>query len=472
MKVAIVGGGPSAFYVASRLLSRRTDASLRVHLYDRLWAPHGLVRYGVAPDHPEVKASRNCTHKFDQAAADPRFSFYGNVNIGMAPPPGMPHTVQLPLQELQRHYSHLVFATGCTLPTLHTALADSPWCMPALGFVHWYTQHPSAPPPPALDTLTHVALIGNGNVALDIARILLTSVSVLEKYDVPQAVLDVLARSTVHHVDIIARRGPLHAAFTAKELRELTNLPDAAMRPIDPPLLAIPPGTLPTRQQSRILQLLAQGSRNAFGTTRKTWALEFFKSPTGLAPPDADAQPRLLLSHTALDAHARAVPASPAPPLRTSLVIPSLGFRAEPDTPFYDPAAGHLRTSAGRVVGDDGRRVRGVYASGWAANGARGVLATTMMDAYGVADAVLADVDAGVDADVEAHAEFAMNPAPADELPPLLVRDAAAGRVVTYSDWKRVDAEEVKRGEVLGKERERMHWEEAKAFLWGGWDLL
>ncbi|KAJ6515112.1 hypothetical protein C8R47DRAFT_1181884 [Mycena vitilis] len=414
------GSHPSAFHVASRLLSRRTDASLRLHLYDRLWAPHGLVRYGVAQTTP--RSRQNCTHKFDQAAADPRFRFYGNVNIGTAPPPGMPHTSC-------RHYSHLVFATGCTLPTLHTTLADSPWCMPALGFVHWYTQHPSAPPPPALDTLTHVALIGNGNVALDIARILLIPVSVLEKYDVPQDVLDVLARSTVHHVDITARRGPLHAAFTAKELRELTNLPDAAMRPIAPQLLAVPPSTLPTRQQSRILQLLAQGSRTAFGTTRKTWALEFFKSPTGLAPP--------LPGGTSASAR-RPTPRSSTPPRGTCA------------------------------------RARGVYASGWAANGARGVLATTMRDAYGVADAVLADADAGGESEVdgEAHAGFAMNPAPLDELPPPQARDAAAGSVVTYPDWKRVDAEEVKRGEVLGKERERMGWEEAKAFFWGGWDLL
>ncbi|KAJ7823006.1 hypothetical protein B0H13DRAFT_1737535 [Mycena leptocephala] len=451
-----------------------TDARLRVHIFDRLWAPHGLVRYGVAPDHPEVKASRNCTNKFDQVAADPRFQFYGNVNVGTPKPAGMAQTVQLGLRDLQTHYSHLVFATGCTLPALHNALADSPWCMPALGFVHWYTQHPSAPPPPALDTLTHVALIGNGNVALDIARILLTPPSVLERYDVPQPVLDVLNRSTVHHVDIVARRGPLHAAFTAKELRELTNLPTASMRPIDPALLAIPPDTTASRQQTRILALLAQGSRNPYGSTPKTWGLDFFKSPTGLAPPPpGESQPRLLLSHTALDAHARAVPSTPAPPLPTSLVIPSLGFRAEPTLPFFDSSAGHLRASAGRVLGEDGRPVRNVYASGWAANGARGVLATTMMDAYAVADVVLADAEAaragegaetGVGEGIDAHQELTMNLAPVDDLPPLQVRGA---RVVTYPDWKRVDAEEVRRGELLGKERERMQWEEAQAFLWG-----
>ncbi|KAJ7765502.1 hypothetical protein DFH07DRAFT_902786 [Mycena maculata] len=484
LKVAIVGGGPAAFYVASRLLSRIPDAPgsplLRVHLFDRLWAPHGLVRYGVAPDHPEVK---NCTNKFDQVAADPRFRFFGNVNVGTRPPEGMEQTVQLPWSEIKRNYSHLVFATGCTMPALHSALAGSPWCLPALSFVHWYTQHPSAPPAPPLEAIPHVSLIGNGNVALDIARILLTSPAVLEKYDVPQPVLDVLARSAVQHVSIIARRGPLQAAFTAKELRELTNLPDAAMAPIPPALLAPPPGVTPTRQQSRILTLLAQGSRNPFGSTRKTWALEFFKSPTGLAPPaEGETLPELLLTHTALDEHGRAVPAGPAPPLRTALVVPALGFRAEPTTPFFDPALGHLRTAAGRVLGANGRPVKSVYAAGWAATGARGVLATTMMDAYGVADTVLADATAAeegpiaMDADSGPHGrhsvllnnaqkgvdvaeEFRMNPTPANDWAPEL-----AGVIFDYEDWKRVDAEEVRLGLALGKERERMGWREADAF--------
>ncbi|KAJ7116035.1 ferredoxin adrenodoxin reductase [Mycena epipterygia] len=461
MKVAIVGGGPSAFYVASRLLSGMGDArELRVHVFDRLWAPHGLVRYGVAPDHPEVK---NCTNKFDQVAHDTRFRFFGNVNVATPKPVGLDHAVQLPLADIAAHYSHLVFATGCTLPALHTALPSSPWCLPALSFVHWYTQHPSAPPPPPLHTLDHVSLIGNGNVALDIARILLTPPALLEKSDVPQPVLAELARSTVKHVDIIARRGPLQAAFTTKELRELINLPETTMAPLDPALLAIPPGTVPTRPQARTLQLLAQGSRTAAAAARRTWALHFYKSPVALEPPD-----HLLLVHTTLDADGRAVPVSDPPErLRTSLVVPSLGFHAEPGAPFFDPARGHLRAEKGRVIGEEGKAVRGVYASGWAATGARGVLASTMMDAYAVADAVIQDAGAGAgELAVDAIDELAMNAAPADELPPPLVREAcAAGRVVEYADWKKVDEEEVRRGAVLGKERERMGWADAAAFL-------
>ncbi|KAJ7224229.1 ferredoxin adrenodoxin reductase [Mycena pura] len=457
MKLAIVGGGPAGFYVASRVLSRTRDAAVRVHMFDRLWAPHGLVRYGVAPDHPEVK---NCTHKFDKVAADNRFRFFGNVNVTVNVSNAGSDVLALPLQDIQDNYSHLVFATGCTLPTQHPALPPSPWCMPALSFVHWYTQHPEMPPPPPLHAMTRVALIGNGNVALDIARILLTPPANLKKYDVPQSVLAILERSAVTHVDIVARRGPLHAAFAAKELRELLTLPDASMVPIPSALLAVPPDTTSSRQQSRILQLLQQGSKNVFGTTRKTWALHFFMSPTALVPPVGADFAQLQLAQTTVDAAGRVIPGARAPPLATSLVVPSLGLRA-------DPALGPLRTRAGCVLSADGERVlRGVYAAGWAATGARGVIASTMMDAYGVADALLADASAEASAHNVSEgvtADLAMNPAPIDDLPPPRIRDAHG--VTTYDDWKRVDAEEVRRGAVLGKERERMRWEEARSFL-------
>ncbi|KAK6992274.1 mitochondrial NADPH:adrenodoxin oxidoreductase [Favolaschia claudopus] len=384
MEVAIVGGGPSAFYVASRLL-------LRVHVFDRLWAPHGLVRYG-----------------------------------GLPPLPGLSKTVQLGVDDIRQNYSHLVFATGCALPALHAALLNSPWCMPALGFVHWYTQHPSAPPPPALDTLTHVSLIGNGNVALDVARIpshlrLLCSKSTTS----PQPVHEVLpAALTVRHVDIIARRGPINAAFTAKELRELINLPDASMHPIEPSLLVPPDSRHPSAiaHSSTPRQRLSQPLRS----TPKTWALEFFKSP-----------------------------------------IVSASARS-PATPFFDATLGHLRTQAGRILDKQGRVLHNVYASGWAANGAKGVLATTMMDAYAVADVVSGDIMNTEQVQISpSEQEFVMNLTPTDDEPPSLVGEAcAARRIITYADWKRVDQEEIRRGELLGKERERMDWEAAQAFLW------
>ncbi|KAI0740137.1 FAD/NAD-P-binding domain-containing protein [Earliella scabrosa] len=482
LKLAIIGAGPSSFYVASRLLSLLPQSSphassLKIHLYDRLWAPYGLVRYGVAPDHPEVK---NCTHKFEDAAKDPRLRFFGNVNIGSEDGP-VSHALPLSLDALMPFYTHILLSTGCTVPILHPALPPSQYCVPALSMVHWYTQHPSNPSPPPLERTSHVTLIGQGNVSLDVARMLLTPPDVLAKYDVPNKVLDVLRRSAVQHVSIVGRRGPLQAAFTTKELREMMNLPDASMVPLDPGLLE-PKGTL-TRQQSRTLQLLQKGSKNKPGTTKKTWSLDFFKSPTGLVTPtspDSDAKAQLTLAHTQLDASSRAVPTGESSTLSTDLVITSLGHRAESSAPWYEPALGHLRTVSGRVVGADGRVVRNVYASGWAAMGARGVLASTMMDAYAVADTILRDRFPGEDVQTtpvgepEPAADRAAETQAVEVLPKEVELDAIPreveeglkeGRVTDFEDWKRIDAEEVRRGEATGKERERMGWEEARAFV-------
>ncbi|KAH7927159.1 FAD/NAD(P)-binding domain-containing protein [Leucogyrophana mollusca] len=414
-------------------------------------------------------------------AKDPRFRFFGNVNVGSTPLSSIPHALSLPLPSLLKNYTHLLYATGCALPTLHSAIPPSAYCIPALSLVHWYTQHPAHPPPPPLDKITHVTLIGNGNVSLDIARMLLTSPSVLAKYDVPQPVLEILSRSSVKHVSIVARRGPLEAAFTMKELREMINLPEASMVPIDPSLLIPPPEATLTRQQKRTLDLLQKGSKNPPGSTTKTWSLEFFRSPTGLTPPSPSSpasMAQLTLAHTHLDTTSgRAVPTGETSSLSTSLVITSLGFHADPETSFFDPALNHLRSLAGRIISPSGSALKNVYASGWAANGAKGVLATTMMDAYAVADTILSDITPGTE-NVEttpassfpemdmSSGDLMLNPYPHPEHPPPEIEQGIKDGLVTqYKDWKAIDTEEVRRGEAMGKERERMGWEEARRFL-------
>lgn len=497
-KLAIVGGGPSAFYVASRLLSLVPHAdpsspSLRVHIFDRLWAPHGLVRYGVAPDHPEVKVrarrrfrlsplttSKNCTNKFDKTAADPRFRFFGNVHVGSALPTAIPRSLPLPLSSLLQNYTHLLFATGCTLPTLHPDIPPSSHCLPALSLVHWYTRHPSNPPAPALDKIAHLTLIGNGNVSLDIARMLLTSPSVLKKYDVPEHVLDVLSRSTLKHVSIIGRRGPLEAAFTNKELREMMHLPDASMVPLDPLLLTFPQGTTLSRQQRRTLELLHKGSQSRFGSTQKTWSLDFYRMPTALTPSrSSPATAELTLAHTFLDPSGRAISTDQTSTLTTSLVVTSLGFHVDPATAFFDPSSARLRARGGRILSEFGIPLRNMYASGWSANGAKGVLATTMMDSYAVADTILSDIMSGSteDGSMETaptgeHGSGAVpdtlmsNLVHHPEDPPEEIKQGIKDRLVTqYDDWNVIDAEEVRRGALLGKGRERMGWEDAKKFL-------
>ena len=311
---------------------------------------------------------------------------------------------------------------------------------------------------------------------------LLCSPSDLAKYDVPGHVIDVLCRSNVKHVSIIARRGPFEAAFTVKELRELMNLPEASMVPIEPSLLTLAPEVKLTRQQTRTLQLLRKGSERPLGSTPKTWSLDFFRSPTGLAPPSSSSPlAQLSLAHTALDPNTnRAVSTGETSVLPTSLVVTSLGFHADPMASFYDPGLGHLRTLSGRVVSSSGTTVRNIYASGWAATGAKGVLASTMMDAYAVADTIISDLSSqGDEAQTPsihssrspetpslANDNIFMNSNPHAEDPPPEI-DVALGKglVTNYNNWKAVDAEEVRRGEAVGKERERMGWDEANAFL-------
>ncbi|KAG9045445.1 NADPH-adrenodoxin reductase, partial [Serendipita sp. 407] len=414
MKIAILGGGPSSFYCASRILQKAPIASSRgkeiqVHIYDRLWAPHGLVRYGVAPDHPEVK---NCTHKFDETAQDPRFKYFGNVNIGSVP--AFHHNVELPVSSLRAHYSHIVLAYGAGLPFVLPALGSS--AIPALSLVHWYTGHPSNPVPPPLDKTQHMTLMGHGNVSLDIARLFLSSSERIAPLDIPRDAQDIMSTSKLEHISIASRRGPAQVAFTAKELRELLNLPDVSMNPIDPRLLEPPPGGA-SRQQSRILDLLRKGSAAKFGTTKKTWSLEFFRSP--IKPIEGGVE----FGINGLDEAQRAVPTGETETHKTDLVVNSVGYRSEPvEVNWYDGALGRVRQSGGRVMDSEGNVLERLYTSGWAANGAKGVLATTMMDAYAVAERLLED---SIGQELPSY--------DGGEPPELRSSDK---RMISYEDWK------------------------------------
>ena len=410
------------------------------------------------------------------------------MQVGPQTHPAIPHALPISLSSLRSHYTHLLFSTGCPIPTLHPALLPSDRVIPALSLVHWYTQHPSRPLPPPLHETEHVSIIGQGNVALDVARMLLTPPAALAKYDIPVPVLDVLHRSAVRHVSIIGRRGPLQAAFTNKELRELTTLNGTSMLPIAPELLSAPtPDTKLTRQQSRLLLLLQQQQQQQRGPSSpdsgpshtKTWSLDFFRSPTLVsdAPASNHSRPRLALTlaHTALDASARAVPTGATSVQHTDLVVCALGHHADPAAAYVDPALGHLRTErGGRVLDGAGRPLRRVYASGWAATGARGVLASTMLDAYAVADTILADHhvgEGGAGAREGPVSEYSEDALVADDavdlesVPAEVEEGVRARRVVQYDQWKKIDAEEVRRGAGMDKERERMGWEEAHEYL-------
>ncbi|THG98160.1 hypothetical protein EW026_g3970 [Hermanssonia centrifuga] len=309
---------------------------------------------------------------------------------------------------------------------------------------------------------------------------LLSSPERLSRYDVPASVLDVLTRSQVRHVSVVGRRGPAQAAFTAKELREMMNLEGTAFIPVDESIMTDAQKSPLERQHKRILDILKKGSKEKLGNTKRTWSLDFFRSPTGISTSEgSNGTPVTLnLAHTTLSPTGSAVPTGVHSDLRTSLVVTALGHTAETSTPWFDPKTGHVRASGGRVLDTEGRVIRRVYASGWAGRGARGVLATTMVDAYGVAETMLGDTfpdefqrDAveGMPGGGENGTVNVDSMLPTavdnDSLPRDVEEAVRVGQSTSYEDWKKIDAEEVRRGEEVGKERERMGWEDAKAFL-------
>ena len=488
LKIAILGGGPSSFYCASRILSKLPHSSpegqnVQVHVYDRLWAPHGLIRYGVAPDHPEVKVrilntslfscvdslrkcmlchstfddlfSQNCTHKFDETAKDPRFRFFGNVNVGETT--SFSHTLHLPLRALLPHYTHLIISSGATLPIMMPQLDSA--STPALSLVHWYTAHPSNPPAPRLEAMPHMTLLGHGNVSLDIARIMFSPPERLAPLDLPEQVIEKISNTSVRHISIVSRRGPAEVAFTAKELRELLTLPRVAMIPIPEELLVLPPNA--TRQQIRILDLLRKGSNTKPEETSYTWSLEFFRSPKKVMQ---HTEEYITIEYTInqLDEQRRAVTTGEIETQRTHKVVGSIGYRSEPIEPaWFDESLGRIRNVQGRVFNAENQRVKGVYSSGWASNGARGVLATTMMDAYSVAETLLTEHFQG-ETDAEPPVEV-LNSDPRTGAPPEV--EQSTTRIIGYNDWKQIDEEEIRRGRERKKERERMVWGDVINFL-------
>ncbi|GAA6035352.1 hypothetical protein JCM8097_008828 [Rhodosporidiobolus ruineniae] len=478
-RVAVVGGGPAGFYAASRLLSLPGSDKTTVDLFELLPSPFGLARFGVAPDHPEVK---NCEHKFEETARDPRFRFFGNVQVGAAASSSSSSAspvassqslaAQIPLNSLRPHYDALLFTYGAAL--------DRPLGIPgestlsnvfsARSFVNWYNGHPyhAASLSPLLDLskLEHVTVIGQGNVALDVARMLLKPVDDLREFDVPDYALAELSRSTVKRVDIVGRRGPLQLAATTKELRELMNLRGVGFE-MDPLLLDAAvsevennPKMESGRMRKRAMGLLKGGSKTRISEASKSWSFQFLQSPVELLPSPFGAEkvgavryainelvPPTTPPTTAFDPNVlKAVPTGETYDTPTDAVFKSVGYRSVgiPGLPF-DERRGVVRNFEGRVVDEQGEVVSGLYTSGWVARGPNGVIATTMFDAFAAADLLASDLAA------------LSSSAGGGERPPLPIERLRGGaRTVSWEDWERIDRVEKERGREKGKLREKI----------------
>ena len=444
-RVAIVGAGPAGFFLAERLLV--PEGGVEVDLYEQLPAPYGLVRFGVAPDHEKIK---NVTRTFDAVARRPGFRFFGNVGFG----------ADVTLADLTRHYHQICFTTGAQtdrkmgIPGEELARSH-----PATDFVAWYNGHPRFRHLAFDLSVERVAVVGVGNVAVDVARILCRTPEELAATDIADYALDALKRSRIREVYLLGRRGPVQAAFTTPEAKELGELPgaDVTARPDE---VAVDPWSQAElmRAQDRTLakkvELLREFSTRPRTGKPKLLTLRFLVSPVELS---GDASGRVVgmrLVRNALvkekNGALRAAPMGWFEELPVELVFRSVGYRGVPlpGVPF-DEARGIVPNVRGRVVvPDPGPRtpVPGLYVSGWIKRGPSGVIGTNKPDAAETAEAMLEDLRGGA---------VPPPPEPSAEAVERLLRERVPC-LVTFDDWKKLDALESERGRSGGRPRVKM----------------
>ncbi|KAL2261712.1 hypothetical protein VTK26DRAFT_3534 [Humicola hyalothermophila] len=484
-RLAVIGSGPAGFYTAYRVLSRIQNT--KVDMYEALPVPYGLVRFGVAPDHPEVK---NCQEKFEEVASSPNFTFIGNVSIGT--PSDHPDGCTVPLASILRHYNAVVFSYGAAKDRKLGIPGESELkgVYSAREFVGWYNGLPEhADLAPDLTQGDEAVIIGQGNVALDVARMLLEDVDVLRKSDIAEHAIETLSKSKVKRVHIVGRRGPMQAAFTIKEVRELMRLPNVAFHPIDKTLIPDDPKSLP-RAQRRLMEILLKGSPTPPDSISpppaKSWSLDFLLSPKAFLPSPTDPArvSATLFQRTTLsspfDPRAYALPVEGEEPNTTSatsatsttlpsaVAFRSIGYRSEPlpefaslGIPFNerwgvisnDGAAGRVRREErGADAAMEMGTFPGLYCAGWVKRGPTGVIATTMEDAFATADAIASDWAGGK------RATFLNEEGRRDVGGWEGVRSEVGGAVggaVDWEGWKKIDKAERERGRLVGKEREK-----------------
>ena len=438
MRVAIIGSGPAGFYAAEALL-RRTDTVVHVDMFDRLPTPYGLVRGGVAPDHQSIKA---VTRVYEKTAARPTFRFLGNVCLGQ----------DLTVEDLRRHYHQIVYAVGNEddrrLGIPGEGIAR---CTPATVFIGWYNGHPDYRHAKIDLSVPRVAVVGNGNVAIDAARILLRTPAELEKTDVAAHALEALRNSRVREVYILGRRGPEQASFTPPELKEFGEMED--VDPIvAPEELAgcMIPEAAGNSQQEKNLKILQSFAMRQHGEKTKKLHLRFLVSPKKLIANGDGNVAGLVIEKNRLevqrDGTVSALGTGETEVLNVGMVLSAIGFAATRIAGVpYDVKARVIANDDGRVVDPASRAViANEYVVGWARTGPQGLIGTHKAASAHVVEHMIAD-GAGLEA----------RELPEREAIDALLRGRGV-QIVSFGDWKRLDDVEVARGEWRGAPRDKI----------------
>jgi ferredoxin--NADP+ reductase len=442
LRVAVVGSGPAAFYAAGHLLASE-EPRVEVDLIERLPTPWGLVRLGVAPDHPNLKT---VSKAFEKIALRPGFRFLGNVEVGR----------DLTQDELVGLYDAVVYAVGAqTDRRLGIPGEDLAGSWPATAFVAWYNGHPDFQHLHFDLDVERAVVVGNGNVALDVARMLALTRAELAPTDTTDAAIEAICASGIREIVVLGRRGPVQAAWTSAELQEMGELAGADVV-VDPAELELDPASeaelaAASNVVQRNVELLRDfASREVAGKPRRV-RLQFRVSPVAILGEERVEGVEIVRNRLEADARGRlrAVPTEEREVIPCGIVFRSVGYRglALPGTPF-DEGAGTMPNDGGRVLDGHGAPLPGVYCAGWIKRGPTGVIGTNKKDATETVDRLLEDAREG------------RLPAAAGGSIDDLLRERGV-EVVTYAGWEAIDAVERARGEAEGRPRVKLStWDE------------
>lgn len=438
VRVAIVGAGPAGFYAAEALL-RSESPEVYVDLFDRLPTPYGLVRSGVSPDHPKIK---NVTRVFEKTASHPRFRFFGNVGYG----------VHIDLGFLSRYYHQVLFTTGAeTDRRLNIPGEDFPRSYTATEFVAWYNGHPEFVDRQFDLNHQRAVVIGIGNVALDVARILLRDREELATTDIADYALEALRKSRVQEVILLGRRGPAQAAFTLPELKELDELKDVGLhvRADEVALDSLSHIDLEARgdrQASRIVELLQDVAVRPSHDQPRQITIRFLVSPVEILGDEVGVRGIRIVRNRIAERGDRLVAEATdvTEDVVASLVFRSIGYRGIqlPGVPFRDDW-GIIPNESGRVVDEHKHPLPGLYVAGWIKRGPTGIIGTNKPDAQETAAKMLEDIQNG----------SGFHPQTTD--PDVIERELCDRQpdIFTLTDWQTIDKLECSYGEMSGRPR-------------------
>jgi ferredoxin--NADP+ reductase len=430
LRLAIVGAGPAGIYAADILLKHERSFDVSIDLFERLPAPYGLVRYGVAPDHPRIKGIVNALREVLDTG---QIRLFGNVNYGS----------DITLEDLKKHYHAVIFSTGAiTDQVLNIPGMDLSGSYGAAEFVSWYDGHPDVARTWPLEA-KHVGVIGNGNVALDVARMLAKHPEDLEPTEIPDNVLDGLLASSATDVHVFGRRGPLQVKFTPLELRELGEMRDvdvviygedfvfdeSSQRAIES-----------SKQLFVINKIFDQWRAREPGSASRRLHLHFYAKPLEIL--GEDAVESLRYERTEPDGAGGAVGTGEIREIPLQAIYRAVGYRGTelPGIPF-DSRRGVIPNHEGQVISDDNTVMPGVYATGWIKRGPVGLIGHTKSDAMETIQHVVKD-----------QASW-WNPAQPEEESVSALLHSRGVRYTNLEGWQRLDAKERELGEARGRER-------------------